>query len=288
MDFQKKNYQLIQNSIEYMIQNYESQPSLDVLAGLVGLSPSHFQKMFLTFVGVSPKQFLSSITVTHAKRLIKNSSLLDVSYQIGLSGSGRLHDLFIKMEGMTPGIFKSAGVGLKLYYEFFPTILGDMIVVSSDIGIQNLQFLEGDGSQNQNEILKQIQSNFPNAIWKEENRSLHTPVKHFLQTLTFPKDPIHLSVLGTPFQLKVWQSLLSIPSGGVSTYGAIAESIGQTNAQRAVGTAIGKNPIAVLIPCHRVIQSSGLFGGYRWNPKRKQTLIAWENAIHSPKDLNQS
>ncbi|MBL0955482.1 MAG: bifunctional helix-turn-helix domain-containing protein/methylated-DNA--[protein]-cysteine S-methyltransferase [Leptospira sp.] len=279
MESQGKHYQLIQNVIEYLIQNFESQPSLDSLAQFAKLSPSHFQKLFLEYVGVSPKQFLSSVTLTHAKRLIQKNSILDTTYRLGLSSTGRLHDLFIKLEGMTPGEYKSFGEGVHLYYEFFPTILGEMVVVSSEKSIQNLQFLQ-QGSHKE-ECLSAIKVSFPNARWKEEKREIHNPVKDFLQTFRVPKSPIQLSVLGTPFQIKVWQSLLSIPSGDTSTYGEIAESIGQKNAQRAVGTAIGKNPIAVLIPCHRVIQSSGLFGGYRWDPKRKQTLLMWENATHS-------
>ncbi|MCW7463969.1 bifunctional helix-turn-helix domain-containing protein/methylated-DNA--[protein]-cysteine S-methyltransferase [Leptospira limi] len=281
MESQRKHYQLIQNVIEYLIQNFESHPSLDSLAQIAKLSPSHFQKLFLEYVGVSPKQFLSSITLTHAKRIIQKTSILDTTYRLGLSGTGRLHDLFIKLEGMTPGEFKSFGEGVHLYYEFFPTILGEMVVVSSEKSIQSLQFLQR--GMDKEESLSAIKVSFPNAIWKGETRELHNPVKEFLQTFTVPKSPIHLSVLGTPFQIKVWQSLLSIPSGDTSTYGEIAESIGQKNAHRAVGTAIGKNPIAVLIPCHRVIQSSGLFGGYRWDPKRKQTLLMWEKATYSHK-----
>ncbi|XDD48559.1 methylated-DNA--[protein]-cysteine S-methyltransferase [Leptospira sp. WS39.C2] len=284
VDLQKKHYQLIQNSIEYLIQNFESQPKLEFLADQVNLSPSHFQKIFLEYVGVSPKQFLTSITLTHAKRMIKKSSILDTTYQLGLSSTGRLHDLFIKLEGMTPGEFKTWGEGVSLYYEIFPTIFGEMVVVSSEKGIQSLQFLDSNVSFPGN--LKEIKSGFPNAIWNEGKRDLHVPIKHFMQTFTTPKDPIQLSVLGTAFQIKVWQSLLSIPSGEVKTYGEIAESIGQKKAQRAVGSAIGKNPIAVLIPCHRVIQSSGLFGGYRWDPDRKKTILIWENTFHSPKSEN--
>ncbi len=281
MESQGKHYQLIQNVIEYLIQNFESQPNLDSLAQIAKLSPSHFQKLFLEYVGVTPKQFLSSVTVTHAKRIIQKTSILDTTYRLGLSSTGRLHDLFIKLEGMTPGEYKSFGEGVVLYYEFFPTILGEMVVVSSEKSIQSLQFLQL--GQDKEESLSAIKVSFSNASWIEEQREIHNPVKDFLQTFSLPKSPIHLSVLGTPFQIKVWQSLLSIPSGDTSTYGEIAESIGKKNAQRAVGTAIGKNPIAVLIPCHRVIQSSGLFGGYRWDPKRKQTLLLWEKATHSLK-----
>lgn len=285
VDFQKQHYQIIQNSIEWMLEHFEAQPSLDALAKQAKMSPSHFQKLFVNFVGVSPKQFLASITITNAKRMIHTSSLLDVTYRLGLSGTGRLHDLFIKLEGMTPGTYKGKGEGISLYYEFFPTIMGDMIVVSSEKGIQNLQFLQT--TQKKMETLVSIQEELPYATWKEEERSLHIPIKQFLQNHTLPEKLIPLSVLGTPFQIKVWQSLLSIPQGDVTTYSEIATSIGQPNAQRAVGSAIGKNPIALLIPCHRVIQASGFIGGYRWNPIRKQMLLAWENALSTPESMGE-
>lgn len=281
MDIQEKQYKLIQNSIEYIVSHNETQPSLDTLASLSGLSPSHFQKLFLLYVGVSPKQFLAAVTITHAKRIVKKNSLLETSFDLGLSGSGRLHDLFIKWEGMTPGVYKSGGKGLSLFYETIPTIFGDLVVVSSPFGIQSLQFTSS--LQDKATLIQFMQNEFPNAIWEEKEAPIHTSVKEYFQTFAIPKTPIPLALNGTPFQIKVWQSLVQIPLGSVSTYSEIAKSIGYPKAQRAVGSAIGKNPIAVLIPCHRVIQSSGLFGGYRWDPLRKSMLIAWEKAKTSPK-----
>ncbi|PJZ43944.1 cysteine methyltransferase [Leptospira brenneri] len=255
------------------MENFEDQPNLDFLAERVSLSPFHFQKVFRVWAGVSPKEFLQFVTVTHAKRLLKESSILDTTYSLGLSGTGRLHDLFIKLEAMTPGDYKRGGEGMVLQYEVFPSLFGDILLVSSERGIQSLQFLDSF----EKDILE-IKNEFPNAIWKEGESDLHQKLKDYFQNLIIPETPIPLYVYGTEFQLKVWRSLLKIPMGNLCTYGDIATSIGQSSAQRAVGTAIGKNPIAYLIPCHRVIQTSGLFGGYRWDPNRKRMIIAWEQS----------
>lgn len=282
MEIHKKQYNLIQNSIEYIVSHHETQPSLDILANRLGLSPSHFQKLFVSYVGVSPKQFLAAVTITHAKRIVKKNSLLETSFDLGLSGSGRLHDLFIKWEAMTPGVYKSGGKGLSLFYETIPTIFGDLVVVSSPFGIQSLQFIST--LENKANLIQSMETKFPNAFWQEKEVPMHTSVKEYFQTFAIPKTPIPLSLQGTPFQIKVWQSLVQIPLGSLSTYSEIAKSVGLPKAQRAVGSAIGKNPIAVIIPCHRVIQSSGLFGGYRWDPLRKSLLIAWEKAKTSPQN----
>ncbi|WP_208725739.1 methylated-DNA--[protein]-cysteine S-methyltransferase [Leptospira noumeaensis] len=273
MDENHKHYEIIKNSIEYVLEHFEDQPSLDSLAERVSLSPFHFQKVFRTWAGVSPKEFLQFVTVTHAKRLLKESSVLDTTYSLGLSGTGRLHDLFVKLEAMTPGEYKRGGEGLVLQYEVFPSLFGDILLVSSERGIQSLQFIDS-GEKGILETKKE----FPSAVWKEGGNDEHQKLKDYFQKLTIPETPIPLYVYGTEFQLKVWRSLLKIPLGTLCTYGDIATSIGQTSAQRAVGTAIGKNPIAYLIPCHRVIQTSGLFGGYRWDPDRKRMIIAWEQA----------
>ncbi|WP_210413313.1 methylated-DNA--[protein]-cysteine S-methyltransferase [Leptospira brenneri] len=278
MDSSHKHYEIIKDSIEYVLENFEDQPNLDFLAERVSLSPFHFQKVFRVWAGVSPKEFLQFVTVTHAKRLLKESSILDTTYSLGLSGTGRLHDLFIKLEAMTPGDYKRGGEGMVLQYEVFPSLFGDILLVSSERGIQSLQFLHSF----EKDILE-IKNEFPNAIWKEGGSDLHQKLKDYFQNLVIPETPIPLYVYGTEFQLKVWRSLLKIPMGSLCTYGDIATSIGQSSAQRAVGTAIGKNPIAYLIPCHRVIQTSGLFGGYRWDPNRKRMIIAWEQSkLNSP------
>lgn len=273
MDANHKHYNIIKDSIEYLLEHFEDQPNLNVLAERVSLSPFHFQKVFRLWAGVSPKEFLQFVTVTHAKQLLKESSVLDTTYTLGLSGTGRLHDLFVKLEAMTPGEYRRGGEGLVLKYEVFPSPFGDILLVSSERGIQSLQFIDSFEKG-----MLEIKGEFPHAIWKEGGSSEHQNLKDYFQKMIIPKTPIPLYVFGTEFQMKVWRSLLKIPMGSVCTYGDIAESIGQTSAQRAVGTAIGKNPIAFLIPCHRVIQTSGLFGGYRWDPNRKRMIIAWEQS----------
>ncbi|WP_208652755.1 methylated-DNA--[protein]-cysteine S-methyltransferase [Leptospira montravelensis] len=273
MDSNHKHYEIIKNSIEYVLEHFEEQPNLDVLAERVSLSPFHFQKVFRTWAGVSPKEFLQFVTVTHAKQLLKESNLLDTTYSLGLSSTGRLHDLFVKLEAMTPGEFKRGGEGLILQYEVFPSSFGDILLVSSERGIQSLQFID-----TLEQGIKDSKKEFPNAIWKEGESKEHQKLKDYFQKFIIPETPIPLYLYGTEFQFKVWKSLLKIPMGSLFTYGDIAATIGQPSAQRAVGTAIGKNPIAYLIPCHRVIQTSGLFGGYRWDPNRKRMIIAWEQS----------
>ncbi|WP_210413235.1 methylated-DNA--[protein]-cysteine S-methyltransferase [Leptospira vanthielii] len=273
MDANHKHYEIIKDSIEYVLEHFEDQPNLDQLAERVSLSPFHFQKVFRTWAGVSPKEFLQFVTITHAKRLLKESTLLDTTYSVGLSGTGRLHDLFVKLEAMTPGEYKRGGEGLILQYEVFPSPFGKILLVSSERGIQSLQFVDSSEKG-----ILEIKNEFPNAVWKEGESLEHEKLKDYFQRFVIPKIPIPLYVYGTEFQMKVWKSLLKIPLGKLCTYGDVAESIGQTSAQRAVGTAIGKNPIAYLIPCHRVIQTSGLFGGYRWDPNRKRMIIAWEQS----------
>ncbi|MGE8723185.1 methylated-DNA--[protein]-cysteine S-methyltransferase [Leptospira terpstrae] len=273
MDANHKHYEIIKDSIEYVLEHFEDQPHLDQLAERVSLSPFHFQRVFRTWAGVSPKEFLQFVTVSHAKRLLKESTLLDTTYSLGLSGTGRLHDLFVKLEAMTPGEYKRGGEGLILQYEVFPSPFGNILIVSSERGIQSLQFIES-----YEKGILEMKKEFPYADWKEGESSEHQKLRDYFQRFMIPKTPIPLYVYGTEFQLKVWKSLLKIPLGNLCTYGDVAESIGQTSAQRAVGTAIGKNPIAYLIPCHRVIQTSGLFGGYRWDPNRKRMIIAWEQS----------
>ncbi|MCW7492461.1 bifunctional helix-turn-helix domain-containing protein/methylated-DNA--[protein]-cysteine S-methyltransferase [Leptospira sp. 2 VSF19] len=278
MDSNHKHYEIIKNSIEYVLEHFEEQPNLDVLAERVSLSPFHFQKVFRTWAGVSPKEFLQFVTVTHAKHLLKESNLLETTYSLGLSSTGRLHDLFVKLEAMTPGEFKRGGEGLILQYEVFPSSFGEILLVSSERGIQSLQFID-----TLEQGISDTKKEFPNAIWKEGSSEEHKKIKDYFQKFLIPETPIPLYLYGTEFQFKVWKSLLKIPMGNLCTYGDIAESIRQPSAQRAVGTAIGKNPIAYLIPCHRVIQTSGLFGGYRWNPNRKRMIIAWEQSkLSSP------
>ena len=271
------NFNRIANAIEYLRENYQEQPNLDEIASKVHLSPFHFQKLFTEWAGVSPKKFLQYISLNHAKKILKeeNFSLSETSYHIGLSGSSRLHDLFVNIEGMTPGTYKNGGQNLILNYSFAESPFGDLMVASTPKGVCHLTFIE-----NQEEGLSTLISKFPNAkIIQKLDLNQQNALSLFRKDWThLPEIKLHLK--GTDFQLKVWESLIKIPMGKLTTYGNIAARIERPKAHRAVGTAVGNNPVAYVIPCHRVIQASGKFGQYHWGSKRKNAMIGWE-AIRS-------
>lgn len=277
------DYIRIETAIRYIKNNLHSQPSLEELAAVVQLSPFHFQKLFSTWAGVSPKKFMQYLSLEYAKSLLKERTLsvLDVAHATGLSGTGRLHDLFIKIEGMTPGEFKNGGEGLHINYCFAMSHFGKLIIASTTKGICHLFFVTDE-----QHALADLTARFPNATFHPTTDKLQQAALAIFQQdwhqLDQSKPHLKLHLSGTPFQLKVWASLLKIPPGSLVTYGAIATHIGQPKSARAVGTAIGSNPIAFLIPCHRVIQSTGHVGGYMWGETKKTALIGWEAAHKTP------
>ncbi len=250
------DYERIEKAIVYLQQHFKEQPDLDAVAKQVHLSPFHFQRLFKGWAGVSPKKFLQFISVEYAKDLLKQQlSLSDASFETGLSGTGRLHDLFIATEGMTPGEFKNGGETLQIHYSFVETAFGDIIIASTAKGICHLAFVKEEKSG-----IKNLQSLFPNAQLIQKTDLLQQNALHFFKADWNDLKKVKLHLKASPFQLKVWNSLLNIPFGNMSTYAAIAENIQSPKASRAVGTAIGNNPVAFLIPCHRVIKSSGIIG----------------------------
>ncbi len=268
------NYERIEKAIVYLRQNFKEQPDLDEVAKQVYLSPFHFQRLFKEWAGVSPKKFLQFISVEYAKGLLKqNVSLVDATFEIGLSGTSRLHDLFVNVEGMTPGNFKSGGQDLQIQYSFAETLFGDVIIASTQKGICHLAFV--GTHQKETENLFKL---FPYANFVQKTDLLQQNALQFFAGDWNDLHKIKLHLKGTPFQLKVWQSLLKIPFGNISTYVSIAENILSPKATRAVGTAIGANPVAFLIPCHRVIKSSGIVGEYHWGSNRKSAILGWEAA----------
>lgn len=275
IDQQKINYQRIEKAISYIKDNFKDQPSLDEVAAAVHLSPFHFQRLFTEWAGVSPKKFIQYLSLEYAKSLLKDrsSTLLDTAYETGLSGTSRLHDLFINIEGMTPGEFKNGGAGLVINYCFAESPFGKMIVASTSKGVCHMFF-----EDNEERALVDLEKRFPNAIYHQITDRFQQDALFIFQEDWRQLNQIKLHLAGTPFQMKVWESLLKIPMGGLSTYGDIAKSIERPKAARAVGTAIGSNPVAFLIPCHRVIQGSGNIGGYMWGPTRKSAIIGWEAA----------
>ena len=270
------NYDRIAGAIDFIKLNFKSQPDLDEVAKSIHLSPFHFQRLFNEWAGVSPKKFLQYLSVEHAKNILKEnkrSSLLNTAFETGLSGTGRLHDLFIKIEGMTPGEYKNGGQSLSINYSFAESPFGNILVASTAKGICHMAFAE-----NEQAGLQVLQQKFPNAAFRQMTDLIQQNALYIFTKDWSKLNEIKLHLKGTHFQLKVWDALLKIPLGGLATYGSIAEKIEKPSASRAVGTAIGDNPVAYLIPCHRVIQSSGIFGGYHWGGTRKSAIIGWEAA----------
>ena len=268
------DYQRIEKAIHFIKENFQQQPALDDVAKEVHVSPYHFQRMFKDWAGVSPKKFLQYISVEHAKKLLQqNMPLSDVSFETGLSGTGRLHDLFISIEGMTPGEYKNGGEDLQIHYSHAETLFGDIIIASTAKGICHLAFTSND-TQSEN-VLKE---KFPNASFIQKTDMMQQNALQVFKGDWNNLQNIKLHLKGTAFQLKVWETLLSIPLGSLSTYNNIAQNIQHPAASRAVGTAIGSNPVAFLIPCHRVIRATGIIGEYAWGSTRKTAILGWESA----------
>jgi len=268
------NFNRIAEAISYIRANFKTQPGLEEIAEQVNLSPFHFQRLFSEWAGTTPKRFLQYISIGYAKEMLKsNQSLFDTALETGLSGTSRLHDLFVNIEGMTPGEYKNGGENLHINYSFAESPFGNIIVASTLKGICHIAFYEDE-----NIAFTNLQMQFPSALYqqlldKEQQNALYI-FSHDWSKL----HQVKLHLKGTDFQLKVWEALLKIPMGKLATYGNIAKQLQNPNASRAVGTAIGDNPVAFLIPCHRVIQSSGALGGYHWGTDRKTAIIGWEAA----------
>ncbi|WP_345103578.1 methylated-DNA--[protein]-cysteine S-methyltransferase [Mucilaginibacter panaciglaebae] len=270
------DYKRIAEAIEFLRINYKRQPTLEEAAEQVNLSPFHFQRMFKDWAGVTPKQFLQYLSVEHAKSILKDkqASLFDTAFETGLSGTGRLHDLFIKVEGMTPGEYKNGGEQLNINYSYAESPFGSIIVASTGKGICYMAFVDGTND----EALIELKNKFPNAMYTQFLDTFQQNAL-FIFTQDWSKlNNIKLHLKGTPFQLKVWETLLKVPIGGLTTYGSLANDLKNPNACRAVGSAVGGNPVAFLIPCHRVIRSSGETGQYHWGSQRKNAMLGWEAA----------
>jgi len=274
-----QHYKLIELAIQYIEANIQRQPELDEIASAIGLSEYHFQRLFTRWAGISPKRFMQFLTKEHAKELLACSeNLLDTTHQVGLSSLGRLHDLFVNTEAVTPGEYKSHGTGLTIRYGLHLTPFGKCLIASTERGICYLSFVQtSEGSAidtlvadwKQAKMIEDYNTTAPLIARIFPNPEIGTAFDQADQRLS-------LHLCGTNFQIKVWEALLNISTGSVTTYEHIAAQIGNPNAVRAVGTAVGHNPIAVLVPCHRVIRKSGEFGNYRYGAARKMALLARE------------
>ena len=269
------NYHRIADAIDYIRTNFKEQPDLEEVAAKIHVSPFHFQRLFTEWAGVSPKRFLQFISISHAKSILKDkqATLFDAAFETGLSGTGRLHDLFTKIEGMTPGEFKNGGENLSINYSFAESPFGNILVASTHKGICYMAFAD-----KQQTAFSELKKQFPNAKYKQVVDLIQQNALYIFTKDWNKLNEIKLHVRGTNFQIKVWEMLLKIPEGQLSSYGKIASAIEKPMASRAVGTAIGDHPVAFIIPCHRVIQSSGSFGQYHWGSTRKTAMIGWEAA----------
>lgn len=275
MDTKRENidFNRIELAINYIRTHFKKQPSLEEIAMEVNLSPHHFHRLFTQWAGVSPKKFLQYTTIEYAKvQLKEQKTLFDVSMDAGLSGTSRLHDLFVSVEAMTPGEYKNGGRDLTIYYSYPETIFGSACVASTPKGICYLAF--GDKTIAYNELVEM----FPSANFIHQEKTIHQEAIGFLQNSENALNPLQLHIKGTDFQLKVWNALLQIPLGQLTTYGHISKHLNNPKANRAVGTAVGSNPVSFIIPCHRVIRTSGELGGYHWGLDLKVAMIGWEAA----------
>jgi AraC family transcriptional regulator of adaptative response/methylated-DNA-[protein]-cysteine methyltransferase len=270
------DYDRIAEAIAYVAAKATEQPSLQDMAAHVHLSPSHFQRLFCRWAGTTPKRFLQVLTLEHGKALLAESrSLLEVADSVGLSGSSRLHDHFVKLEAVTPGEYKSKGKGLRIDYGCHASPFGNIFIARTSRGVCRAAFLDADDSEAD---LSNLRRAWPLASFVNNDSTTGHVVDAMFGKDPTPELPLSLHVAGTNYQVAVWRALLEIPRGTVVSYKQVATSLGNPRSSRAVGNAIGMNPVAYLVPCHRVIQKSGALGGYRWGKTRKQMIQIWERA----------
>ncbi|MCA8868582.1 MAG: bifunctional helix-turn-helix domain-containing protein/methylated-DNA--[protein]-cysteine S-methyltransferase [Rhodobacteraceae bacterium] len=266
------HYDLIARALAYIDQHAGENPGLNEIADATGLSPAHFQRVFSRWVGVSPKRYQQYLMLDHAKTLLQQRySVLDTALETGLSGSSRLHDLFLRWEAMSPGEYALKGRGLLMDFGWFDSPFGEMLVMATPRGICGMAFSADCG---RDAAFADMTARWPEAEFVENPMAMGAWVDAALGK----GGEARLLLSGAPFQIKVWEALLSIPSGHVTSYSEIAKSVGKPKAVRAVGTAVGRNPVSWLIPCHRALQKSGGLGGYHWGLPIKRALLAWESA----------
>lgn len=273
-----RDYQLIRRAIAFLSETWSEQPPLDRLAQHLDLSPAHCQKLFKRWCGLSPKEFVQAITVGHARSLLDGSaSVLDAAYQVGLSGGSRLHDLFVSHEAMTPGDYKRRGEGLDMVYGFHPSPFGEALLVATERGLAGLAFVDEDKAQTREDTLTELMQRWPKARFVEAAEKTRPFARQIFNPAAWSTErPVRLVMIGTDFEVRVWETLLKIPMGRAVSYNDIARHLGQPTASRAVGSAVGRNPISFVVPCHRVLRGDGSLGGYHWGLTRKRALIGWE------------
>ena len=275
------DYERIRRIVAFISERWRQQPSLEDIAAHVGLSTTHVHHLFRRWCGLSPKAFLQAITLDNAKALLADSaSVLDTTYELGLSGPARLHDLFVTHEAMTPGDYKAGGAGLTLRVGFHPSPFGESIIVATERGLAGLGFVDGGERA---AALADMQRRWPKAAYVEDEAATAPLARRIFDPLSWrAEQPLRVVLIGTDFEVRVWQTLLRVPLGRATTYSDIASRIGKPSASRAVGAAVGKNPISFVVPCHRVLGRSGALTGYHWGLTRKQAMLGWEQGRLAP------
>jgi AraC family transcriptional regulator of adaptative response/methylated-DNA-[protein]-cysteine methyltransferase len=273
------DYRTVSDVIALLTEDYQAQPSLEAIARKIGQDPTELQKTFTRWAGLSPKAFLQAVTIDHAKRLLReeNMPLLETSYELGLSSPGRLHDLFVTHEAMSPGEWKTGGVGLEIRYGFHDSLFGRALVMITDRGLCGLAFADDEAAEP--ESLKDMTDRWPGATYVRDVEATRPFAQRiFDPTRWNPSEPLRVVMIGTDFQIRVWEQLLEIPIGRLCTYSDLANRIGAPKASRAVGAAVGRNPVSFVVPCHRAIGKSGALTGYHWGLTRKRAMLGWEAA----------
>ena len=270
------DYSHVRDTLEFITANWREQPSLDTIAGQAGLSAGHLQRVFKRWAGISPKEFVQALTLDHAREMLKGSaSLLDTALDAGMSGPGRLHDLFIDHEAMTPGDYKRRGAGLTISYGFHPSPFGSALVMATRHGVAGLAF--ADSEDDEPAVLADMAARWPQADYAlDPARTAPHAHRIFDPRRWRAEDPLKLVLIGTDFEVRVWEALLKLPFGRAATYSDIAAHVCSARAARAVGSAVGRNPLSFVVPCHRVLRKDGGLGGYHWGVTRKQAIIGWE------------
>lgn len=274
------DYALVSRVIELLTEKYRDQPTLEDIARKLGRAPLDVQKTFTRWAGISPKAFLQAVTLDHAKRLLgeERLPLLETSIELGLSGPGRLHDLFVTHEAMSPGEWKAKGRGLQIRYGFHPSPFGRALLMATDRGLCGVAFSD-DSRGGDDYALRDMAGRWPEAVYQRDDEALRPYAGRIFDPERWSSEqPLRVVLIGTDFQIRVWEQLMEIPMGKVRTYSDIATSIGAPKASRAVGAAIGRNPISFVVPCHRAIGKSGELTGYHWGLTRKRAMLGWEAA----------
>lgn len=287
------DYETVRQVLEHITENWRDQPELDDLSKLTGVEPTRLQKTFTRWAGLSPKGFLQAVTLDHAKKMLHEGlPLLDASYELGLSGPGRLHDLFVTHEAMSPGVYKAGGDGVTIRYGFHDSPFGQALIMATDRGLAGLAFADAEGTttagRHDGEVanftharaMADMTQRWPKASYVE-NSAFTAPYasRIFDPSRWRAEEPLKVVFIGTDFQIRVWEGLLKIPLGGATTYSSIAEELGNPKASRAVGAAVGRNPISFVVPCHRVLGKSGKLTGYHWGLTRKRAMLGWEAGV---------